>query len=199
MSGERYERQRGIGRQPIAKRPQTPRCYERWRTLGIDFRIVQDNQSYSKRTGTLRGLHFQTPPAEQAKLISVLRGRIFDVAVDVRRNSPTFGKHVSAELSAESGLQLYIPAGFAHGFLTLENDVMVNYKVSELYAPAHEGGIRWNDPDVGVAWPIEPNAITLSEKDRRFPLLKDFDSPFAYDGVPLRSLLVLRFQSDTLR
>jgi dTDP-4-dehydrorhamnose 3,5-epimerase len=160
----------------------------RLRALGIDCRFVQDNQSYSKRTGTLRGMHFQTPPAEQVKLISVLHGRILDVLVDVRRGSPTFGKHVSAEMSAETGHQLYIPTGFAHGFLTLENDVVVNYKVSGFYAPAHEGGIRWDDPDVGVAWPVAPGAITLSEKDRRLPLLKDFDSPFAYDGTPLRPL-----------
>lgn len=160
----------------------------RLRALGIDCRFVQDNQSCSKRKGTLRGMHFQAPPAEQAKLISVLRGKILDVAVDVRRGSPTFGKHVSAELSADSGHQLYIPAGFAHGVLTLENDVVVNYKVSGFYAPAHEGGIRWDDPDVGVAWPIEPGAITLTEKDRRLPLLKDFDSPFAYNGAPLRPL-----------
>ena len=99
-------------------------------------RFVQDNQSYSKRAVTLRGLHFQAPPFAQAKLISVLRGRALDVAVDVRRGSPTFGKHVSAELSAETGCQLYIPAGFAHGFLTLENDVTVNYKVSGYYAAA---------------------------------------------------------------
>jgi dTDP-4-dehydrorhamnose 3,5-epimerase len=160
----------------------------RLRALGIDCRFVQDNQSYSKRAGTLRGMHFQTPPHEQAKLISVLRGRILDVAVDVRRGSPTFGKHVAAELSADSGHQLYVPAGFAHGFLSLENDVVVNYKVAGYYAPAYEGGIRWDDPDVAVAWPIGPGAITLSEKDRRWPLLKDFGSPFAYDGVPLQPL-----------
>ena len=104
----------------------------RLRALGIDCPFVQDNQSYSQRAGTLRGLHFQAPPFAQAKLISVLRGRVLDVAVDVRRGSPTFGKHVSAELSAETGRQLYIPVGFAHGFLTLENDVVVNYKVSGL-------------------------------------------------------------------
>lgn len=133
-------------------------------------------------------MHFQTPPAEREKLISVLRGRILDVAVDVRRGSPTFGKHITAELSADSGHQVYIPSGFAHGFLTLENDVIVNYKVSGYYAPRHEGGIRWDDLDVAVAWPINPGVITLSEKDRRLPLLKDFDSPFAYDGTPLRPL-----------
>jgi dTDP-4-dehydrorhamnose 3,5-epimerase len=160
----------------------------RLRALGIDCRFVQDNQSYSKRAGTLRGMHFQAPPFEQAKLISVLRGRALDVAVDVRRGSPTFGKHVSAELSAETGCQLYIPAGFAHGVLTLENDVVQNYKVSGYYAAAHEGGIRWDDPDVGVAWPIDSGDIILSDKDRRLPLLKEFDSPFAYDGAPLQPL-----------
>ena len=160
----------------------------RLRALGIDCRFVQDNQSYSKRAGTLRGMHFQAPPFEQAKLISVLRGRALDVAVDVRRGSPTFGKHVSAELSAETGRQLYIPAGFAHGVLTLENDVVLNYKVSGYYAAAHEGGIRWDDPDVGVAWPIDSGDIILSDKDRRLPLLKEVDSPFAYDGAPLQPL-----------
>jgi dTDP-4-dehydrorhamnose 3,5-epimerase len=160
----------------------------RLRVLGIDCRFVQDNLSYSPRAGTLRGLHFQAPPAEQAKLTSVLRGKIFDVVVDLRRGSPTFGKHVSTELSAETGHQFYIPAGFAHGFVTLENDVIVNYKVSAFYAPAHEGGIRWDDPDVAIAWPVEAASLIVSEKDRRLPWLKDFDSPFFYDGAPLRPL-----------
>ena len=160
----------------------------RLRALGIDCRFVQDNQSYSKSAGTLRGLHFQGPPEAQAKLVSVLRGRIFDVAVDVRRGSPTFGKHVAAELSAETGHQFYIPDGFAHGVLTLENDVVLNYKVSAFYAPAQEGGIRWDDPDVGIAWPVEAGAVILHDRDRKFPLLKDFDSPFAYDGAPLQPL-----------
>jgi dTDP-4-dehydrorhamnose 3,5-epimerase len=160
----------------------------RLRALGIDCLFVQDNQSYSQRAGTLRGLHFQAPPFAQAKLISVLRGRALDVAVDLRRGSPTFGRHVSAELSAETGRQLYIPAGFAHGVLTLENDVVLNYKVSGHYAAAHEGGIRWDDPDIDIAWPIAAGAITLSEKDQLLPLLKEFDSPFAYDGAPLQPL-----------
>src|SRR5262245_52955768 len=106
--------------------------------IGITCRFVQDNQSSSKRAGTLRGLHFQLPPAAQAKLVAVLRGRILDVAVDVRRGSPTYGKHLATEISAESGHQLYIPVGFAHGFLTLEDDVVVLYKVSDYYAPAHD-------------------------------------------------------------
>ena len=161
---------------------------KRLRDLSITCDFVQDNQSYSKRAGTLRGMHFQIPPAEQIKLVSVLRGRVLDVVVDVRRGSPTFGKHISIELSAESGRQLYVPVGFAHGFLTLEDDVTVMYKVSDFYAPACDGGIRWDDPDVGVRWPIKDSDITLSDKDKRLPLLKEFDSPFVYDGIPLSPL-----------
>ncbi len=157
----------------------------RLRDLGIGCRFVQDNQSGSKRAGTLRGLHFQVPPAAQAKLVSVVRGRILDVAVDVRRGSATFGKHVSTELSAESGLQVYVPVGFAHGFVTLEDDVVVMYKASEFYSPAHEGGIFWNDPDIAFPWPFKDADITISDKDSGLPSLKEFASPFAYDGHPL--------------
>ena len=160
----------------------------RWPGLGANARFVQDNQSLSKRAHTLRGLHFQVPPAAQAKLVSVLRGRIFDVAVDVRRGSPTFGKFVSVELSEANGWQFFSPAGFAHGFLTLEDDVTVNYKVSDFYAPEKEGGIRWDDPAIGIPWPARPADIIISAKDRQLPLLKDFDSPFPYDGVPLDAL-----------
>ena len=167
---------------------------KRLREIGITCRFVQDNQSSSKRAGTLRGLHFQLPPAAQAKLVSVLRGRVLDVAVDVRRGSPTFGKHVSTELSAESGHQLYIPVGFAHGFLTLEDDVVVMYKVSDFYSPAHDGGIRWNDPDIAFPWPIKAADVITSDKDRRLPLLKEFASPFAYDGHPLAPLTVTDFR-----
>ena len=156
--------------------------------LGITCRFVQDNQSGSKRAGTLRGLHFQVPPVAQAKLVSVVRGRILDVAVDVRRGSATFGKHIATELSAESGLQVYVPIGFAHGFVTLEDDVVVMYKASDYYSPAHEGGISWNDPDISVPWPFRDTDITISDKDRRLPLLKEFASPFAYDGHPLALL-----------
>ena len=150
---------------------------------GIPSHFVQDNMSLSARAGTLRGLHFQRPPSAQAKLVTVLRGSILDVAVDVRAGSPTFGKHVSIALSAETGCQVYIPEGFAHGFLTLEDDVLVMYKVSDYYAPAHDGGIRWNDPDIAFPWP--PRDIIISEKDGRLPLLRDFVSPFPYDGHPL--------------
>jgi len=157
----------------------------RFSALGIDDIFVQDNHSFSAAKGTLRGLHFQTPPHGQAKLVRCTRGRILDVAVDVRRGSPTYGKWVSAELTAQNGDQLFVPVGFAHAFLTLEPDCEVVYKVTGLYAPANDGGIRWNDPDVGIAWPLPPGDVTLSDKDAALPLLKDFDSPFAYDGVPL--------------
>jgi dTDP-4-dehydrorhamnose 3,5-epimerase len=163
---------------------------ERLRDLGIACRFVQDNQSSSKRAGTLRGLHFQLPPAAQAKLVAVLRGRILDAVVDIRQGSPTFGKYVSEELSAESGHQLYIPVGFAHGLLTLEDDVVVMYKTSEHYAPAHDSGIRWNDPDIAFPWPVNEADIITSEKDRRLPMLKEFVSPFTYDGHPLAPLKV---------
>ena len=157
---------------------------------GITCRFIQDNQSGSKRTGTLRGLHIQVPPAAQAKLVSVVRGRILDVAVDVRRGSPTFGKHVSTELSAEAGLQVYVPIGFAHGFVTLEDDVVVMYKASDFYSPAHDRGIFWKDPDIAFPWPFKDAEIIVSDKDRELPYLKKFASPFAYDGYPLAPLTV---------
>jgi dTDP-4-dehydrorhamnose 3,5-epimerase len=164
--------------------------HQRLRDLGIACSFVQDNQSRSIRRGTLRGLHFQVPPAAQAKLVGVLRGRILDVVADIRRNSPTFGKYVSVELSSDNGKQLFVPAGFAHGFVTLEDDVAVLYKVSEYYAPSREGGIRWNDPDIAFPWPFKETDIIRSEKDDRLPLLKDLDSPFPYDGNPLTELPV---------
>jgi len=160
----------------------------RWRDLGIDCAFVQDNQSLSTRKATLRGFHFQEPPAAQAKLVSVLRGRILDVAVDVRRGSPSFGKYVSTELSGEDGRQLFVPTGFAHGFVTLEDDVLVMYKVSDYYAAAREGGIRWSDPDIGFPWPFAAADMIRSERDDRLPRLKDYQSPFPYDGKPLTAL-----------
>ena len=158
---------------------------------GITCRFVQDNQSSSKRAGTLRGLHFQLPPAAQAKLVTVVKGRILDVAVDIRRGSPTFGRHVSVELSSECGRQLYIPIGFAHGFLTLEDEVVVMYKVSDYYSRAHENGIRWNDPEIAFPWPLKDTAIITSDKDRRLPTLKEFASPFAFEGRSLGPLTIL--------
>jgi dTDP-4-dehydrorhamnose 3,5-epimerase len=161
---------------------------QRLRELGIICRFVQDNQSSSNNAGTLRGLHFQLPPAAQAKLVMVVRGKILDVAVDVRRGSPTYGKHISAELSADCGRQLYIPIGFAHGFLTLTDDVLVIYKVSEYYAPAYDSGLRFDDPDISVPWPMSKDTIVISDKDARLPYLREFDSPFPYNGHPLMLL-----------
>ena len=160
--------------------------------IGINHPFVQENQSSSKRAGTLRGFHFQRPPAAQAKLLSVVRGRVLDVAVDIRRGSPSFGNYVSIELSAEGGEQLYIPTGFAHGFITLEDDVVVLYKVSDYYAPSHDAGICWNDPDIGFSWPFKDADIFKSEKDGRLPRLKDLDSPFPYEGEPLAPLTIPR-------
>ena len=169
---------------------------KRLQGLGIANRFVQDNQASSKCRGTLRGLHFQLPPAAQAKLVTVVRGRILDIAVDVRRGSPTFGKHVSAELSAEEGRQFYIPIGFAHGYLTLEDEVMLMYKVSDYYAPALDGGIYWRDPDIAFPWPIKQADLIVSDKDDRLPALKDFDSPFDYNGDPLGPLMASQYLID---
>jgi dTDP-4-dehydrorhamnose 3,5-epimerase len=152
--------------------------------LGITCRFVQDNHSLSVPRFTLRGLHFQTPPRGQDKLVRCIRGRIWDVAVDIRRDSPTYGRWVGAELSAENGHQLFIPIGFAHGFLTLEPDCEVTYKCSDTYAPEADGGIHWNS--VGIDWPIPAGvAPELSAKDQLQPTLSVFDSPFEYDGKPL--------------
>ncbi|ABD89731.1 dTDP-4-dehydrorhamnose 3,5-epimerase [Rhodopseudomonas palustris] len=145
--------------------------------LGIELDFVQDNHSLSLHTGTLRGLHFQTPPHAQAKLVRCVRGRILDVAVDVRANSPTYGQYASAELSAADARQIFIPVGFAHGFVTLEPDTEVVYKVSDIYAPQCDGGIRWNDPTIAFPWNIEHGPF-LSPKDEKLPLLADFVSPF---------------------
>ena len=151
-------------------------------------RFVQDNHSLSRAVGTLRGIHFQTPPHAQDKLVRSVRGSIFDVAVDLRRESPTYGKWVSAVLSAENGRQLLIPVGFGHAFLTLEPDTEVVYKVTDYYAPDNDGGVRWNDPEIGVEWPVPVIEAQLSAKDKVQPLLKDLASPFAYDGNPLLPL-----------
>jgi dTDP-4-dehydrorhamnose 3,5-epimerase len=150
-----------------------------FRELGIHDVFLQDNQSLSAKRGTVRGLHFQLAPRAQAKLVRVLRGRILDVAVDLRSSSPTFGCHVAVELSAEEGNQLYIPVGFAHGFCTLEPDTEIAYKVSALYAPELDRGLAWNDPELGIAWPVRPEEAELSAKDRKQPLLADL--PHCFD------------------
>lgn len=138
---------------------------------GIELSFVQDNHSRSPALGTLRGLHYQSAPFAQDKLVRVTRGRIFDVAVDVRLNSPTFGRHVTAEISADAWNQILVPAGFAHGFVTLEPDTEVVYKVSKPYAPAHDHGILWSDPALDIVWPLARSTMTLSDKDMRHPLL----------------------------
>ena len=136
---------------------------------GITVDFVQDNHSFSAQKGTLRGLHYQLNPMAQAKLLRVSRGAIFDVAVDIRRGSPTYAKWVGVELTAENYRQLFIPRGFAHGFITLTDDVEVQYKADNFYAPECDGNIRWDDPEIGVAWPLAP--VVLSEKDAKAPLL----------------------------
>jgi dTDP-4-dehydrorhamnose 3,5-epimerase len=160
----------------------------RYEAAGIVADFCQDNHSFSAAAGTLRGLHFQLPPSAQAKLVRCSRGRIFDVAVDVRRGSPTFGRWVAAELGAADGNQLFVPRGFAHGFLTLEPDCEVQYKVDAYYDAAADAGVRWDDPRIGVAWPLPGAAKTLSAKDERLPGLDDIHADFPYDGTPLGAL-----------
>jgi dTDP-4-dehydrorhamnose 3,5-epimerase len=142
---------------------------------GVDF--VQDNQSLSRARGTLRGLHFQAPPKAQDKLIRVLRGSILDVAVDLRRASPTYGSWVAATLSAENGKQLFVPKGFAHGFLTLEPDTEVFYKVSDYYSAEHDGGVLWNDPDLAIGWGAGAD-VMISDRDKTLPRLADLATVF---------------------
>ena len=147
---------------------------------GIAVEFVQDNCSVSAVSGTIRGLHFQAPPMAQAKIVTVMRGRMRDVVVDCRKGSPTFGQHVGVELDGEEWNQLFVPEGFAHGFCTLEPDTMVLYKVSAPYAPELDGGIAWNDPDLGIDWPVAPDKAMVSEKDKQLPRLRDISSPFTY-------------------
>ena len=155
--------------------------------LGISCTFVQDNHSLSAAPFTLRGLHFQLPPRGQDKLVRCIHGRIFDVGVDIRRGSPTYGQWVGAELSAENGHQLFIPSGFAHGFLTLEADCEVVYKCSDTYAPDVDAGIRWDS--VGIEWPLpRGHAPELSAKDTHLPELAGLESSFPYDGRPLAPL-----------
>ena len=150
---------------------------ETWKQADFDEHVgkvtfIQDNESKSSR-GVLRGLHYQKGEWSQAKLVRVIKGRVLDVAVDIRKDSPTFGKHVIAELSEENKLQLFIPRGFAHGFLVLSDEAIFTYKVDNVYAPQAEAGIRWNDPALGIDWPIDPAEVLTSEKDLKQPLLKD--------------------------
>lgn len=148
---------------------------DRFAEAGIAARFVQDNHSYSQARGVLRGLHYQVGAAAQDKLVRVSRGAIFDVAVDIRRDSPTFGRWAGLVLSARDWNQLFVPAGFAHGFVTLEPDCEVLYKVTAPYCPKSERAIRFDDPAIGIAWPVESEALILSAKDRSAPLLADAD------------------------
>lgn len=146
---------------------------------GLKLDFVQDNHSLSAQVGTLRGLHFQAPPFGQDKLVRVLRGAIIDVAVDLRKSSPTYGKHVAVELSAANWRQLLVPIGFAHGFCTLEPDTEVFYKVTNYYSAAHDMGLAWDDPALAIEWPVDAKTAMLSDKDRRQPVLKDLPPVFA--------------------
>jgi dTDP-4-dehydrorhamnose 3,5-epimerase len=145
---------------------------------GIDRTFIQDNQSLSRAKGTIRGLHYQLPPFAQAKLVRVIRGSVFDVAVDLRKGSPTFGQHAHAILSADNGHQIFIPVGFAHGFCTLEPDTEVLYKVDARYSSADERGVRWDDGSLGIAWP--QGEKVLSAKDRALPLMSELRDVFEY-------------------
>ncbi len=145
---------------------------------GLDFEFVQDNHSFSGPVGTLRGLHFQTAPFAQAKLVRVARGRVRDVAVDLRRGSPTYGAHVAVELSGPNGRQLLVPVGFAHGFCTLEPDCEVLYKVTNVYSAANDCGLAFDDPALGIDWGVDPIKAVLSDKDRKHPRLAELGAQF---------------------
>lgn len=153
---------------------------KRYREAGIDAQFVQDNQSCSSY-GVVRGLHFQRPPYTQAKLVCCTVGRVLDIAVDLRKNSPTFGQWHSVELSAENHLQFFIPKGFAHGFSVLSETAVFTYKCDELYHPEADGGILLSDPDLAIDWQVPEELRILSEKDKKHPTLKDFDNPFSID------------------
>mgnify|MGYP001171667411 CR=1 FL=1 len=159
---------------------------QKYLEMGLDFEFVQDNQSLSRTAGTLRGLHFQKPPSAQAKLVRCGRGAIFDVALDIRKGSPTYGQWKGYELTAKNGHQLYVPVGFAHGFVTLVPDSEILYKCSDYYAPEAEGAVRWDS--CGIDWPLSKDPI-LSDKDAIGPALADFESPFVnfLTGLPLKS------------
>ncbi|MCZ6804927.1 MAG: dTDP-4-dehydrorhamnose 3,5-epimerase [Proteobacteria bacterium] len=149
--------------------------------LGIKDDFVQDNRAYSEKSGTIRGLHFQTLPAAQEKLIQVIQGRILDIFVDLRKGSPTYKQWGSKEFSVDKGNQLYLPVGFDHGYKTLEENCEIEYKVSDYYAPDYEAGIRWDDPELNIDWNMGDNFPVLSDKDMELPLLCEIDPAFEYD------------------
>lgn len=151
-----------------------------YKANGVDADFIQDNQSFSASSGVLRGLHFQTPPFAQAKLVRVTRGAVLDVAVDIRKGSPDFGKWIGLELTAEKWNQLYIPAGFAHGFVTLTPNTEFLYKVSAYYSPEHDRSVRFDDPAIGIDWQIDPQDAILSKKDAQAGLLAETDTGFLF-------------------
>ena len=151
-------------------------------TAGISAKFVQDNQSFSAKRGTIRGLHFQLPPAAQAKLVRVVHGSVYDVAIDLRVGSPTFGQWDGLTLTAERGEQLFVPRGFAHAFCTLEAGTVVAYKVDQFYVPESDSGLIWNDPTLAIEWPVTADEVVLSDKDLKLGRFADFVSPFKYEG-----------------
>ncbi len=159
---------------------------QRMAELGLDLAFVQDNHSFSVRRGTLRGLHFQSSPHAQDKLVRCTQGSVMDVAVDFRTGSPSFGKWTGVELSAQNGAQLFVPKGFLHGFLTLTDDAEVQYKCTDVYAPDCDGNVAWNDPDIAVDWtmfgPLPDGGPLLSPKDAAAPLMSQIASPFTFGG-----------------
>ena len=171
---QRFGDERGFFCESYSKR--------RFEEIGLSFDFVQDNYSISAKAGTVRGLHFQAPPHAQTKLVRCGRGRLLDVAVDIRIGSPTYGHWTSVEMSFENGVQLLIPKGFLHGFVTLEPDTEIIYKCDDYYAPDCDGAVRFDDADIGIDWGIDLAQAILSDKDRAAPLLKDFVSPFVYEG-----------------
>jgi dTDP-4-dehydrorhamnose 3,5-epimerase len=150
---------------------------------GVNLEFLQDNVSYSQKMGTIRGLHFQPPPVAQTKLVGVLHGAVLDVLVDIRVGSPTFGRHVAVELSADNGIQALVPRGFAHGFCTLTDDTVLLYKVDAHYDAANDLGLLWCDPDLGIRWPVADAAAILIERDRRQPRLRDLPAHFHWEGA----------------
>ncbi|MBN9023300.1 MAG: dTDP-4-dehydrorhamnose 3,5-epimerase [Rhizobiales bacterium] len=154
----------------------------RYAELGVDVDFVQDNHSFSATAGTIRGMHFQVPPDAQGKLVRVVRGAVLDVVVDIRHGSPAYGRPVAVELTAENGRQLYVPPGFAHAFCTLVPDTEILYRVTAYYAPQSDRGLAFDDPDLGIDWPVGPDGPVLSDKDRRHPRLRDLDPFFTYEA-----------------
>ena len=168
---DRHKDERGFFSETYSRR--------RYKEVGIDVDFVQDNHSFSREAGTLRGLHFQAPPNAQGKLVRCSKGAIFDVTVDIRKGSPRYGDWAGYELTEGNAHQLYVPVGFAHGFVTLHPGSEIMYKCTDYYAPQTEGSIRWNDPNISINWPLAEKFI-LNKRDTVAPLLKDFETPFIF-------------------